>query len=1399
MRKKVTAVLTALVLTVSSILANPFAYPDAVKADTEGNPAAASNSNGSTKPLTIPGGLKGYEGSINDASGKNKPVAVIVELEGTPLLEQYIGDNSLMRSNFFQSFEDFSKSAEADRITSDLQKQQENVISQISHLKTLNTAPKVLYHYTNVMNGFAIKVKASAIPSIKKISGVKTAYEAPVYEKIDPVMDTSNNTIGASTLWDLNYKGQKTAVAIIDTGLDVTHPGFLTMPERPKFPDASSLQVRLTDSGNLLQSGITDVSKTFVNTKVPYAYDYADKDPDVIPEPESVTANGNDHGTHVAGTVAAPEGDSDNITGVVPEAQLMIMKVFSDILGNTGASTENILAAIEDAVILGADVINMSLGSPSGFTEEGEDSISAVYDRVESAGITMAVSAGNSYSSTYGNAFKNLTPSGLAVSANPDTSVVGSPSTYLTPLSVASVANINYHANYFEVEGTKVTYSEPAEGNQPFFSSLSAVSGGAIEYVDVPGLGKNTDYAGIDVTGKIALVRRGDISFNDKLIYAKNHGAVAIIVSNNTTGSLNMAITDYNIPAISISLADGNFLRSAAEKIATVSGEPGIFPDTYGNTPSDFSSLGITPDLKLKPEIAAPGGNIYSTLPGGKYGTMSGTSMAAPHIAGAYALMKQYLNEKTEYFLTSPEKAVIATDLLMSTAIPSQTADGTPYTPRKQGSGVVNVYNAVNAGAYLYTDKEDGANGRPKLNIGDDPAKNGVYTKSFHIRSITGSAITYVPKAVVLSESTDSLANLNVIDEAAANISSYADVSFTVNGTPVVSGSAIVLNSEADLTVEVTITLKDEIRQHLDAFFENGAFVDGYLTLVSDGVDLSIPFMGFYGDWTKAPLFDAGSASDLKGYQQTIHALYSETPDGYGYLGVNPFDNNAYSLIGTYTPYQYESLYQLLAPCADTDKIAISPNGDGNFDSVDVAALSLLRNAKSLSFQLTDKDGGLLLSDSLSYETKTQYISSKQAIVPTYLTLLYGGLDSAGKLLPNNSVVTLTVSGELDYSDHGQNNERSQLVFPITIDTEKPALLSSSSAKDSFHIYVKDNQYVAAAILYKKSDAVNPLGVFLINEDTKGKETDILLDKKALSITNVPLSDLAVTLYDYALNSESYDLGAYQVTPSPSATETPTPSGPASPSPSITEPAPSDPASPSPSVTEPAPSDPASPSPSVTEPAPSDPASPSPSVSGGPVPTVPVPTATAAPTPTATVAPTPTPTVTPAPTKAPDYSKAAKVTLNRNNLFPKETAAVNVKLSDKVTDKDTVHITYSSSDKAIAKITSKGRITAVSPGKATIKISITVNDNTSVYSLKLTVKKPYVSFTTKTTALKAGKTFTFKAKAYGITEAVTYSVSDTSIAAINKKSGKLKAKKAGSVYVIAKAGDYSIRYKLTIK
>lgn len=250
-------------------------------------------------------------------------------------------------------------------------------------------------------------------------------------------------------------------------------------------------------------------------------------------------------------------------------------------------------------------------------------------------------------------------------------------------------------------------------------------------YVVVPGFGDVGDYDEIDVTGKIALVQRGgdNMTFATKADNAKAAGAVAIIIYNNVSGSLTPGVTeDPAIPMVGISKNDGQkFIDSENKTITFGKGWSDKFEADDANDPSSFSSWGPAPDLTLKPEIAAPGGNIRSSVIGGGYDTMSGTSMATPHMAGMGALVRQYLMEDRE-ITDSDELHGLTDTLLMSTAVPTIDDEGNEYSPRKQGAGIANVYNAVTTKAYITVPGSD----RPKIEMGE--SDEGVYTLRFEVK-----------------------------------------------------------------------------------------------------------------------------------------------------------------------------------------------------------------------------------------------------------------------------------------------------------------------------------------------------------------------------------------------------------------------------------------------------------------------------------------------------------------------------------------------------------------------------------------------------------------------------------------------------------------------------------------
>jgi len=275
----------------------------------------------------------------------------------------------------------------------------------------------------------------------------------------------------------------------------------------------------------------------------------------------------------------------------------------------------------------------MSLGSNGGFGREAEgDLTTKYYDLVKASGILLNCSAGNSYSSSQGGAHGDFT----SVS-DPDTGIISSSSSYDAALSVASV-NANETAAFLIGEG-RVPYND-VSGHSFTQLLLGSETSKTYEYVMVPNAGDVADYQGLDVTGKIAVVMRGGLSFEQKQLNAAAAGAAGCVIYNNRDGYLlNMSVENYKIPTVCISLSNGQMMANETEKKLTVSStEKGYV------AMSDFSSWGPLPSLSLKPEITAPGGNIYSSLPFAQYGYMSGTSMASPYLAGVAAAALEYVN-----------------------------------------------------------------------------------------------------------------------------------------------------------------------------------------------------------------------------------------------------------------------------------------------------------------------------------------------------------------------------------------------------------------------------------------------------------------------------------------------------------------------------------------------------------------------------------------------------------------------------------------------------------------------------------------------------------------------------------------------------------------------------------
>lgn len=1017
------------------------------------------------------------------AYAPDERVRIVIELEDAPLLDSH-------KVSQYASVTEFLDSYAAQSTERRLERARKAVKSQLA---TKLDDVEVRYEYTTVFNGLSVEADYEDLEAIQDMPGVKDAYVSQVYQLIEPVNETkladSVPAIGGDIVKNTGYTGKGMVVAILDTGLDTSHEAFQNKVNAPKFSEQDIAKKLASDS---LRVGNVNVKSIYQSDKIPFAYDYYDDDTNV--------SGGNSHGTHVAGIVGANSGQ---VTGVAPDAQLMIMKIFGD--DGSGAYDSDIIAALEDAVVLGADAVNMSLGMTAGFSEAAATKTREVYQRVKNAGISLMCAAGNEYSSSY----KSAGGTDLPLASNPDNGAVASPSTYGAALSVASMNNVKATAPYLLVGDRKIRYSDPAETASKQIASLN----GTYEYIDC-GVGATSDFTGKSLSDKVALIQRageenGEIlSFAQKEKNAKAAGAKAVIIYDNVEGDLVNMATDGSIPAVFISKADGEAMLAASDKHVSFSKSYlSKFQDAYSGKMSDFSSWGVTPDLKLKPEITAPGGDIYSTLPGGLYGSMSGTSMASPHMAGAAVVMAQYITEElggTD--MTQQEITALSNKLLMSTAVPVKNKQGLPYSPRKQGAGLVQLGRATKAKAYL-SSAEDGL---PKAELGS--STDGSFSFSFQVHNLSAQQIKYEVGVTVLTEDTVKQNGKTYMAQSPRRLAAD-EVTVTTPGT-------VTLGEKGTASVDVSIALTAKGKAALKADFPNGVYIDGFVTLTpvnnGDTISLGLPFLGFYGDWSAAPIFDASVYDTDKSpaVYRTMLGLFGADGSGY-YLGHN--------------------LYATSSDRFDKNYIAMS-NKTQNYHVT--AAMAMLRSANELTFSVTNESNAKVYEETLTNQSKTYYSSSQQSY---HTPMAINGF--TGYTKPRFGAAKALPEGKYTYSVTATLNGKTETeTFPLTIDNQAPQVVKSEvviqNGKRLWNVTVTDNHYVQAVCATLGSTPLT--GWYAPNEAMERAESVVTFDLSDPALSG--LTQAKIGLVDYADNqtvSGYYDLtGGTVVDPEPTEPET---------------------------------------------------------------------------------------------------------------------------------------------------------------------------------------------------------------------------------------------------------------------
>ncbi|WP_024417928.1 S8 family serine peptidase [Streptococcus suis] len=844
-------------------------------------------------------------------------------------------------------------------------------------------------------------------------------------EEAKPQNIDSNTIITVPKVWDSGYKGEGTVVAIIDSGLDVDHD-VLHISDLSTAKYKSEKEIEAAKEA----AGIT--YGEWFNDKVVFGYNYVDVNT-VLKEEDKRS-----HGMHVTsiatGNPTQPVA-GQLMYGVAPEAQVMFMRVFSDLKATTGAALY--VKAIEDAVKLGADSINLSLGGANGSVVNMNENVTAAIEAARRAGVSVVIAAGND--GTFGSGHSN--PS----ADYPDYGLVGTPSTARDAISVASYNNTTVGSKVINIIGLEnnadLNYGKSSFDN-PEKSSVPFEIGKEYEYV-YAGIGQASDFDGLNLTGKLALIKRGTISFSEKIANATAAGAVGVVIFNSRPGEANVSMqlddTAIAIPSIFIPLEFGEALAANSYKIA-FNNETDIRPNPKAGLLSDFSSWGLSADGELKPDLAAPGGAIYAAINDNDYANMQGTSMASPHVAGATVLVKQYLQA------TSPTKSpqeieALVKHLLMSTAKAHVNKETTAYTsPRQQGAGIIDTAAAISTGLYL-----TGEDGYGSITLG-----NVEDTFSF---------------TVTLHNITNEDKTLNYSTQLTTDTVQNGLITLAPRLLAEIPGGKVTVQANSSTTVTINVDASN-FAEELTGLMKNGYYLEGFVrfTDVADGGDIvSIPYVGFRGEFQNLAVLEEpiyNLIADGKGgfYFEPVTAQPDTVDISHHYTGlvtgstelIYSTDKRSDFAIKTLGTFKNEAGYFVLElDESGKPHLAISPNGDDNQDSLAFKGV-FLRNYTDLVasvYAADDTERTNPLWESQPQSGNKNFYSGdpknpKSSIIyPTE----WNGTDSEGNALADGKYQYV-----LTYSSEVPGAAVQTMIFDVIIDRESPVITTATYDETNF-------------------------------------------------------------------------------------------------------------------------------------------------------------------------------------------------------------------------------------------------------------------------------------------------------------------------------------------------------------
>ena len=894
---------------------------------------------------------------------------------------------------------------------------------------------KKLYDFNLLFNGLALETTYGDAKKIRGLARVDAVDYAPLGRtrvaetQPTPASPTStttkvseeNSLINLQPLWDKGIKGQGQVVAIIDSGVDPAHDVFrLTDISKAKYKSEAEIEEAKK------KAGIT--YGKWYNNKIVYIHNYSDMD-DNVKEDDPIS-----HGAHVAGTAVGnasqPSPNGEIIRGVAPEAQLMFLRVFSD---TKGGQVQNFIytKAVEDAVKLGADSINMSLGTASGSVYDVGEITRQAFDTARKAGVTITVASTNMAT----NGFWHSKP----LATTPDYGMTGTPSVNPNVISVASINSLTKHESTeasLTVDALKDSKDFP-EGKIPMHSFVERDA----FRTTIPQSYLHVEKGGIDhyqadsINGHLVLTERGgEVSDVDKVKELKRAGATGVIFyqtkeQGNNPVSFDLEGLGERFPVGVIGHAAGLVLAQHANDYQLhIANKFKRVPYDAANQLSDFSSWGLSADGDLKPDVTLPGGMIYSSVNNGEYYMDRGTSMASPHAAGATALVKQALKERFPHL--SPEQLqVLVKQMTMSTAIPHVDEETHAYSSvRQQGAGVMDVTAA--ALGDLYVTAKDAKSSLTLGNVTD----TFEFDVTIHNLSNQDKSVRY---------------------ETTLQTDQVQDGKFTLHPRllETLDGKeTVTIPANGQRTIHVAVDAS-KYKEELSKQMPNGYFLEGFV-LVKDASTqkhlVSLPYVGFHGDYQnlrgiEKPIYEY-TGSDKPFYYYKDKTDYPdekvpETPERHP-------DNHFTSLI-SYVYENGESVAKTLGQDGDRfdgDQLYFSPNNDSSFDSIKVKAV-MLRNVENVHLSVYKKEDTARtnpiyeVGNEVHRKTDWSYRIGNRS--EEFYEISWEGLDKDGKQLPDGEYQFV-----ITYRPTASGAKQQELNFKVKIDNTAPSIESGSAQYD---------------------------------------------------------------------------------------------------------------------------------------------------------------------------------------------------------------------------------------------------------------------------------------------------------------------------------------------------------------